>query len=458
MLFPVCIQLDEGDPDADPPTPNTGIILNATADTGDTTERFIAYSPIVETIDGVNITLPVGYAVTPFLKFHVILRMAITHFGYTLVNNPWEDDPQLRRMVFLNNTADACLVATSASHVGMLSYSQLLPSITVTELLDICQAHGYIAQVNSATMTVRFVPVPDIINSAPDTELTSALASRIITYYNNSKQLSLTAAGTVSPAEPTFDSYSEMWKSYKPYGNFINWNETQFADINTAPNYYNIIRSAIGDYYSVKTGINSSYRKKLSTPYFNHTPTSNTSEQSFASPEHFVSVDFPDIPNKTADRLMPMFLINAVHYNTAVDRDGSLIEENKQTELAATLCYAYGRAKKADGTNEKYFFGSTRCFDNIGNAIPGAWSSIDFVSPTGYYELYFKDLEKFLKTGIYIEAEFDIDSADIEQMNLMIAKLIKNQPYLIEKITYLMGENQNRANITAWLNKPSDQP
>jgi hypothetical protein len=442
MLFPVCVEYEEGYAQADPPTPTRGIILNATENAGSSTERFVAYNSVTEEIDGVEITLPVGYAVTPFLKFHVILQMAIEHFGYSLLNNPWATDPQLRRMVFLNNTADACL----RDH-GTLDYSQLLPSISITDLLDICQAKGYITYINSATMTVRFVAVPDIVNSVPDKDLTSALASHTRTFYDASKQLTLSAE-KIESAQPNFESYSQIWKSQKPYGNFIEWNENQFNNLSTSPNYYNIIRKSTGDYYWIKSGTYTQFRKKLSSPYFNYinyTPSGES--QPFDSIEKYVAVDFPDIPGKTTGRLMPMYLIGTAHYNTAVDRDGSLIEEQKQTELAATLCYGYGRVP-----SKKFFFGSTRCYDPAGNPIPSAWSSIDLTTSTGYYELFFKDLEKFLKKGIKIEVELNLSSVEIESLDLSKSVQIKNQKYLIQEIGYQLGNDKNRARLTAWLN------
>ncbi|MDR1340430.1 MAG: hypothetical protein LBK58_10320 [Prevotellaceae bacterium] len=440
MLFPVCLEFEEGDPYSDPPVPAKGIILNATEDTGGSSETFIAYSPQTETIDGVDITLPVGYAVTPFLKFHAVLKMAIEHFGYSLLNSPWESDAHLKRMVFLNNTADACL----RDH-GTLDYSQLLPSITATELLDICLAKGYVAYINSTAMTVRFVSIPDIINSNPAAELTSVLSSRITTFYDAGKQISL-SAGTIESASPNFESYEEMWKSYRPYGDFIEWSENQFNNLSPSPNYYNIIRKSTGDYYWIKSGSYTKFRKKLSSPYFNHVPAAGEI-QSFDSIEKFVAVDFPDIPGKTSGRLMPMYLIGATHYNTAVDRDGSLIEEQKQNELAATLCYAYGLVP-----SEKYFFGSTRCYDPAGNPIRDAWSSIDIVSATGYYGLFFREMEEFLLKGVRIEAELNMPPVEIESLDLSKSVRIKNQRYLIEEIAYQIGDGQTRARLTAWLN------
>jgi hypothetical protein len=440
MLFPVCIEFEDGDATAEPPTSNKGMILNATEDTGGSTETFIAYNQQTEEIDGVNVVLPVGYAVTPFLKFHVVLQMAIEHFGYSLLNNPWADDAHLRRMVFLNNTADACL-----KDYGMLDYSQLLPSISVTDLLDICQAKGYIAYINSTTMTVRFVSIPDVVNSIPGVELTSVLASHVHTFYETPKQLTLSAE-KIESAEPKFESYEKMWESYKPYGNFIEWDENQFNNLSLQPNYYNVIRKSTGDYYWIKSGTNSQFRKKLSSPYFNYAP-SDGETQAFDSVEEYVGVDFPDIPGKTVGRLMPMYLLGPTHYNTAVDRDGSLVEEQKQTELAATLCYGYGLVP-----SEKFFFGSTRCYDPAGNPVPGAWSSVDLTTSTGYRELYFKELEMFLRKGVRIETELNMSSVEIESLDLSKSVLIMNQRYLIQEIAYQLGNEQTRARLTAWLN------
>ncbi|MDR1129944.1 MAG: hypothetical protein LBK96_03070 [Prevotellaceae bacterium] len=440
MLFPVCLELEEGDSQSSPPVPARGIILNATEDTGGPTETFIAYNPQTETIDGVDITLPVGYAVSPFLKFHAVLKMAVEHFGYSLLNNPWESDPHLKRMVFLNNTADACLKDS-----GMLDYSQLLPSITVTGLLDICLAKGYVAYINSAAMTVRFVSIPDIINSNPATELTSVLSSRITAFYDAGKHLSLSAE-TIESASPNFESYEEMWKSYKTYGNFLYWDEDQFNNLPSSSSYFNAVRNSTGDYYLIKSGTNVKYRKKISSPYFSRVPAAGET-QAFDSVEKFVAVDFPDIPGKTSGRLMPMYLIGATHYNSAVERDGSLIEEQKQDELAATLCYGYGLVP-----SKKYFFGSTRCYDPAGEPVMYAWSSIDIVSPTGYYGLFFRELERFLLKGVRIEAELNMSPVEIESLDLSKSVRIKNQRYLIEEIVYQIGNEQTPARLTAWPN------
>ena len=54
----------------------------------------------------VDVKVPAGYGISPFLKVSRILEMIFSAYGFTLVENPFATDYQLSKMVVLNNVAD----------------------------------------------------------------------------------------------------------------------------------------------------------------------------------------------------------------------------------------------------------------------------------------------------------------------------------------------------------------
>ena len=55
----------------------------------------------------VDVKLPAGYGISPFIKVSRILELIFSAYGFKLIENPFATHYQLKKMVVLNNVADA---------------------------------------------------------------------------------------------------------------------------------------------------------------------------------------------------------------------------------------------------------------------------------------------------------------------------------------------------------------
>ncbi|MEZ7884180.1 MAG: hypothetical protein QMB39_02885, partial [Bacteroidales bacterium] len=157
-------------------------------DAGARTETYLIDSSVVET------KLPAGYGITGFLKVSWILNKIFEHFGYTLEDNPFENDPQLSRLVVLNNSADAIVK-------GSLNYVDMLPDCTVNEFLQALYCRfGNVYFINGQAKTVHCKLIDEIVSSPGSNDWSDLKASNPTIYVNEPKQLKLSAATSINGA------------------------------------------------------------------------------------------------------------------------------------------------------------------------------------------------------------------------------------------------------------------
>lgn len=138
----------------------------------------------------VNTTLPVGYGCTAFLFVGRVLEVLFENLGYQISKNPFRDDPELARIVVLNNTADAIVT-------GKLHYADMLPSISVEEFLNALYVRfGMIYQLDNDTKTVRIDLIRDILNSEPQINISDFKTAFPMVTFTEKKQIKLTQGNT----------------------------------------------------------------------------------------------------------------------------------------------------------------------------------------------------------------------------------------------------------------------
>lgn len=138
-----------------------------------------------------------GYYMSPFIRAIYVLERVMESLGYTL-DYPGKDgvgtpDPVMTRMVFVNNTIDACVTGA-----GIL-ISDLVPDSTCSELLDMFRykfnQEFIVDDVNSI---VTMLPFGTMLDSEP-VDLTPYLVGRPqIEYPESHRRIVLTPAATQS--------------------------------------------------------------------------------------------------------------------------------------------------------------------------------------------------------------------------------------------------------------------
>ena len=144
-----------------------------------------------------TLNLQRGYYMSPFIRAIYVLECVISYLGYTLDypgrNGVGTPDPVMTRMVFVNNTIDACVNGTSEiapadqeSIVSGILNSDLVPDCSCSDLLDMFRyKFNQEFIVNDVTGVVTMQPFGTMLNAAP-VDLTPYLVGRPLIEYPES--------------------------------------------------------------------------------------------------------------------------------------------------------------------------------------------------------------------------------------------------------------------------------
>ena len=108
----------------------------------------------------VDVKLPAGYGISPFIKVSRILELIFSAYGFKLIENPFATHFQLKKMVVLNNVADAIVQ-------GQIEYKNMMPDCSVNDFLDalFCRT-GAKVFVDGNTRTAKVILMKDAITAS----------------------------------------------------------------------------------------------------------------------------------------------------------------------------------------------------------------------------------------------------------------------------------------------------
>lgn len=379
----------------------------------------------------VDVRVPAGYGISPFLKVGWILEVIFSAYGFTLVENPFDTDYQLRKMVVLNNVADTIVT-------GEIDYRNLMPDCTVNEFLDalFCRT-GAKVYVN-AGRKARICLLKNSISAAPLTDWTPLKASELEINYTPAKQLKISAATSFKEAEPAADSFE---KFIKPYAGII----TEIIGDQAMPDaLYITYQPSTGRYY--KRGIVDKKMKWISSDFF---------PWDKATP----GVEYLEITGKDecvpmalkTGLLMPGYLAGTVNVNTTLRGATSAQGEKQQTPLA--FCFAMGKAGSLVGAGTlagDYYFGSSLCRDPRGNYFRDPEGnvyrySLVFRGEDGAFNRFFKEYDAVLRHADHVyAAEMNLDKAELLKLDTSRPVMLQGQRMMVESLKYALPLRRRR--------------
>lgn len=159
-------------------------------------------------IDGTDtdLTVPDCYGITPFLHVWRVLELVFADLGLRLESNPVKDDPDLCRLVVLNNTADAIVT-------GTLRYSELMPDCTVQEFLNSLWCRfGLVYAVDETRGTARLRLLRDILRSPAAEDMTCYCAGPATVTWEERQYVKMSARKGIEGAEPACATFEEFSK------------------------------------------------------------------------------------------------------------------------------------------------------------------------------------------------------------------------------------------------------
>ncbi len=405
-------------------------------------ESFLIYEQRQITVtsgtDTATVTVPRGYGLTPFLRVGRLLSLLFDLYGITLEDNPFERDPQLARLVVLNNTLDAICA-------GYLDYRDMLPDCTVNDLLDSLFARfGAVVNLHAATMTARIVLLRDSFEASPSADWDSLKACRPKITVAAPQSMKLSSPTSYEGASPAEDSYDVFMDKYERVIDTV----TDYPGVWTRPllvldqfsgNVYKNIRKFEGNTEKRDTSLFSS----MFFPWYREYDGMDTLEISGKDEcvpmgeVHFENMTHPSVPS---GMFCPMFLCGVRNAHTvvkgmlAIDTDDTL---NAETDLA--LCFAHGELVTELGDATGRFYGSPFCRRFDGNRYVDADGnvytySLIYVGEDGAYNRFWKAYDAFLRHANHtVELEMNFTRSLINTMDMSKPIMLMGQLLMIDK-------------------------
>lgn len=284
-----------------------------------------------------------GYGLSPFLYLYKMIDLLFQEMGYYVTHNCLDKDPY-RDIVLLNNCSDTIVK-------GVIRYSDLVPSCTLSEFIDFLFAKfGIHVRVDSTSKRVSVVTLQELFDSAPTMDITTKVVEELdITIEDTSRVVlsSVTSIDGTTPAAETFD------KLLDKYGYYIEVTEAQFDSIinNNAPKYSDclIMRQETGQFYELRRKIGSDkiIPEFVGTNYFKYDRENSANQESLSSPDI--------MPAMIYDKTPFMYIGDRLHYNTSYQNTESV--SNQSIMIAWKTIVVSGSLPLTFGTVQKYFNG-----------------------------------------------------------------------------------------------------
>ncbi|GEM_PF-3068741 len=152
---------------------------------------------------------PMGYGHTPFLKFSYVIHRLFQFFGYNLQQSIFDTDAAFKKLVLLNNTADAIVN-------GYIDYSQLVPDVSVSDFLSFVEnSFGCEFVFDDIHKSVTPVFWKDILLSSSVLSLNNKVEDYPLVNLSRSKSLRLTFEHSLPELVPLeFNTYGEVIAKY----------------------------------------------------------------------------------------------------------------------------------------------------------------------------------------------------------------------------------------------------
>lgn len=288
----------------------------------------------------VQVSLPAGYGVTPFLYVWKVIELIFDAYGYTLRSNPFREDDTLRRLVILNNAADCCCT-------GTLHYSDLMPDCTIEDFMQALRAKfGLVYVTDSNTAEARLFFLRDLAKPVdqPDIDLTNSRIREPFISYEEPRQVRLSSNKSLEGAAPPNDRFES----------FLRYSSGQIKSVarvksDMAQPAWIMFERCTGKIW--KYDEVSGLQAYVGSANFDWNRESDgVATEEVSATDEMLPMDFA-----LNGILNPLFLTGYVHRYTEIkSSDVDVSEENEATnETPLSFCLAYIRPRNC------YTFGST---------------------------------------------------------------------------------------------------
>lgn len=412
--------------------------LNLIEEDGDGYYHLVYESRTVQVLyndNPVNTTLPTGYGCTPFLYVGKILEVLFDTLGYKVRKNPFREDPELSRIVVLNNTADAIVT-------GNLYYADLMPSVSVEDFLQaLYMRFGMVYQLENETNTVRIELIRDLLETDAQINISDFEIGRPTVTFTDKKQVKLTPGLTFAD-----DNIQERYEDFRKgqaalssckvlSGSFIP--TSMFIELTT------------GNIYKWD-GDNNIYQGQ-SANFFRWDRQTKGVEA-----EDIVSVDEAVQMVKEFATPTPKYPAGYAHRHTYIRSTSDSVKDDTGTDtpLVFLLALPIVTRKMRIAQAEKTVLGGTIMpYDVEGNRIKIGGKDFSFTLlmtfSDGIFATFWKKYDAILRHAANeIETEVRLPVFDLMTLNMLDPMLYHGQRLLPDTVSYsLPGGSKVKANV-----------
>lgn len=370
----------------------------------------------------VEMLVPKGYGIAPFLKLQRLISVLFQCLGYTMVSNCFDEGPFLSQIAIVHNCSD-CLVRPE------LDYKDLVPSCTLSEFLEWLLAKFHVQPVvNSESKEVRVVKMDELLNAnvgGYDMDITGMVEGDWKVQLNPSKRVVLTPTIEIEGTEPAAETFDKLMEKY---GSFVECNESQFwtLDSNT-PAFYDclIFRKATGEFYYLERNPNTGKvsPSRLGTNYFTYDR--NNSDDT----EGFNQSDVMPLMLCGPKRETAPYIGDRTHRHTAYN---GKTDDSVQKIIAVQARTSQNFAYRTTGTTQN-------CIPNAsGDTYYYFWFGMDNYSM--YPEFWANYNRLLLNHPVRLTCRLNLGIAQFLGMDMINLKLCDGQRLLPVKASAAIGD------------------
>lgn len=378
----------------------------------------------------VDVKLPAGYGLSPFIKVSKILELIFSAYGFKLVENAFATHYQLKKMVVLNNVADAIVE-------GQVSYKNMMPDCSVNDFLDALYCRtGAKVFVDGNTKTAKVLLIKDAISANPFANWTLLKSSDLVPNYGAAKQLKLSAGTSFEGADVECDSFEEFLEQYNGIITEVKGASPGYIPDDT----YICYQASTGRFY--KRNVITKNVSLVSSDFFPwNKKTVNVESEEVTGADECLPMAF------TNSLLVPQYLAGTVNLNTTLR--GAKVEEQKE-DTPLCFCFAMGLATDEKGNSSGYYFGSSLCRDPAGNYFRDSSGntytySLVFRGEDGAFNRFFKDWDAILRHSNHtLTGKFNIDRINLTKIDVGRPLLISGQRLMVESVKHSMPYRINK--------------
>lgn len=366
-----------------------------------------------------KMSVPKYYGLSVFLRLSSAVRIMFESFGYNILESDLEKEPW-SSIVLLNNCSDILLNGVDAgSSGGRLSYSDMVPDISVSDFLDFLKNKFGVSVFVEGT-GVHIKMLERALNpwyAEPDMDLTGYVVDEPEISYPEEKKFKLSIGTSLEGASPMAETLEQLQKE----------NVKSFALLD----------------FDVKGGVYTKYKDA------DRTETAKTGSNAFEFDRTFNGIEDSD-EMKPDDEYVPMVKMGENWYPFIGERRNShtnIAGKDESQSQDILLCYAFPPVRSSEkycGSTQPYsiYSDSRKAYLDEGCNGNTAREQLFPLTPEGYYPHTYQSYGAMqLSATPTLKFKMDAPAHVVFGMRLDLPKYMMGTKVIVTSLSYNLDDN-----------------